>query len=154
MADSRRERILKAIAAALAQPSVTIDGVVHTKPTGLNVHRQRRRSIETDTLPATIPYLLEEAVALEEHAPVAACYRVARIRLEHRALGAPEDAAVDPLVSWGTKVLIADPTLGGLANAIEEKRLEWDGEEMDEDFAACGQDFEVEFSTPEHNPEG
>lgn len=150
---SRRERILVAVKAALEQASVTIDGVVHPKPAGLAVHRQRRRPIENDLLPATVLYLLEEDVELETFDGVTG--RTASVALEHRVSGdAPEDQLLDPLVTWGTRVLMAEPSLGGLALGVEERKLTWDGEERDEKYGACRQDFAIEYETPENDPEG
>lgn len=154
---SRRERILVAVKAALDQASVTIDGVVKNKPVGLNAHRQRRRELGEDRLPATVVYLVEEEVQLETHDDQVdgpRTLRTALVRLEHRVTGEPEDLHLDPLVTWATWVLLADPSLGGLAIAVEERKLVWDGEERDELYGACGQDFAIEYETPENDPEG
>ncbi len=74
MADTIRETIMAAIAAAL-------DGA--GKPAELTVHRFRARSLDRDDMPAMAVYHLGETVALETH-DEPSVLRTLTIRVEHR----------------------------------------------------------------------
>lgn len=141
---SVRERIMAALEAA-------VNGA--GKPAGLNVHRQRRRPIDRDKLPATVVYAIREDVRAFSTGPIRDVERRLRVRLEHRATGAPEDQVLDPYLVWGTKALKADETLGGLCREINEVLIEWDGEQADQVYAGAGQEFEVIYETTEADPE-
>lgn len=156
---SHRERILQAVVAALSAPSVTIRGAVYAKPGGLRVDRNRRRPAHEDQLPATVVFTVREATDLETHAgsfsdDAELASHVLRVGLEHRAIGEPDDQVLDPLVTWGTRALLADTTLGGLALGVEEVGIEWDGADQDHAYGSASQHFDIAYETPDDDPEG
>lgn len=130
--------------------AAALDGV--SKPTGLNVHRQRTRPIEKDGLPAQVLYLLNEDT--EERA-AGQIDRRARFAVESRvtASGESPDAALDEYLSWAVKALRADPTLGGLSSDVKERGTEWDHVELDKVFGAARTIFEVHYQTADDDPE-
>lgn len=138
MADSIREQILQAAEAAL-------DGV--GKPSGLTVHRERRRPLDRDDLPAQVVYWTEEEIQRSDHTSV---LRALRLHVEHRVLvssGIP-DAAVDPFTNWGTSALMGDAALDALIHDIEEIAItREDNDEGDAVYAGALQTFEVSYYT-------
>lgn len=156
----RRERIMEAVVAALDAPSVTIRGVEYPRPAALKAaQRGRMRPTPASHLPMTVAYTLKEVKEVAAHAgsfgdDAAAASHVLRVGLEHRAVGEPADQALNPFTTWATRALLADPSLGGLAVAVEEKGIEWDGEDEDHPYASASQIFEIEYWTPEDDPEG
>lgn len=127
------------------------------KPLGLTVHRQRTLSLDYDNLPATVVYLLHEEV---ETGPGTAIFqrkakRTARLCLEHRvnAEDRTTDTALDPLLSWATQALCADPLLGGLAHELTEVGTTWDESEQDKKYGSAKQFFDVQFFTDASDPD-
>lgn len=145
---SRRELILQAVVAALGASS---------KPTGVAVHRYRTRPLERDALPALVVYpavregAVAETITRLDHDD--ALERALRVRVEIRAEGEPPDEALDPLYVWVVKSLRADPTLGGLAQDLEEEAVSFDAAERDAVYAAAAVDFHVTYYTSEDDPE-
>ena len=141
MADTIRETIMAAIAAAL-------DGA--GKPAGLTVHRSRTRPLDRDDMPAMAVYHLGETVALETHDE--SVLRTLTIRVEHRvktlatSADAP-DKTLDPLVAWGTKGLLTNAALDALIVSIEEVEINWATFEADSLYGGAAQDFKIEYAT-------
>lgn len=138
---TRRSLILAKIAELLAGVGA---------PTGLTVHRSRTTPIDRDRLPAIVVYPVREEVETDDH--TGHQFRITTVRLEHRvevagdqpsASATPPDDVLDPLLAWGTKALLTDPTLAGLAEDTEETGLVWAFEEADLVYGAVGQDFAV-----------
>lgn len=148
---SIREQILVKIKELHSQASVTIGGTEYTKPTGLNVHRSRTRPVEKDELPASLIYALEEDPEDASHDLDTG--RKLRVLVEHRAQSEPVDTALDPLITWGNRVMMADHTLGGLAVAVRDRGIEWKAAELDKQYGVAGQLWEVEYFTAEDDPE-
>lgn len=143
---SVRELILQAAVAALNGAG---------KPAGLAVHRNRTRPFGSDQLPAIVLYPGPdpEDVVLATHD--GGVERRFTVRAECRAIaaGVPPDQATDPLTTWCTRALHEDPTFGGLAAEIEERRISWAAEETDQVFAAAAVDFLVTYYTHADDPE-
>jgi len=127
-------------------------GVV--KPTGLTVHTRRTRPLDQDSLPAAAIYSGEESIARTSHAPDV--MRDYRLIVEWRVTGSgPEDIEdeLDLLLTYGTQVLLADPTFGGLTVDVEETQIEWAAEELDKVYGAAAQVFTAKYATALANPE-
>jgi hypothetical protein len=122
------------------------------KPAAVTVHRYRARPIDAETeLPSIVIYLHKEIVDPSTLGGVAK--RRLRLRLEHRVEGEPIDAALDPLVTWGTQAMFTDPTLGGLVLRLEEVEIQWAADaEMDQELGAARQEFELTYHTDEADP--
>ncbi len=146
---SRRSAILVEIVARL-------DAV--GKPADVTVHRSRTRPIDKDALPAMVVYLLEETTESRSSGRHKARRR-SKVRVECRVAVAADDEttlpddAVDPLLSWAVRSLLADPTLGGLAIEVIEESTTWDAEESDRVYAAAAVDFTVDYITAAGDPD-
>ncbi len=138
---SVREQILQAVELALSGPG---------KPAGVSVHRYRTRPFNSDALPALVIYPAPDGERVERVTlQPSRADRTLTIRIECRliAAGEPPDTALDPLLVWVTRAIMADPTLGGLAVRTTEVRTLWDAEELDRVYAAAAVDFQIEYRT-------
>lgn len=140
---SLREQILEHVAAALRA-----DGP--GRPAGLTVHRSRHRPIDKDALPAQCVYLVREDVA---PSPDGKAARELTFAVESRATGAVPDTALDELLTWAVRQLLADATVGGICWRIEEKSTEWDAVAADKVLAAARTLFQASYHTLETDPE-
>jgi hypothetical protein len=150
---SIREQIFVLVEAALNATSISGTD----RPSGLTVHRERTRPLETDSLPATLPYA-DDDVPKPLGGQVYAAPLTERhlsLTLEHRAIGSTSvspDEALDSLIVWGTKALFADERFGGLANGVEEGRTVWSSREGDVAIAAAKQSFTIRYRTSRLDP--
>jgi hypothetical protein len=154
---SVRERLVRQVVAALGA-----DG----KPAGLTVHRQRTLPLEDDDLPATVVYVLDEALPPErqQHGSRGRqlARRALRLVLEHRAAVDPAagsgaatqavDEALDPFVTWGVRALLADPRLGGLAIGVLELETQWRVSDTDDVRGAAATLFHIDYLTAAADP--
>ncbi len=150
MADSRREVVAQAAMAALNVESVTGPyGAETTKPAGLVTHRNRIRVIaQEDGLPAIVGAFGQELVD-EEVTTLST--KTLRMVFEARALAVatPPDVALDPLVTWIVKSLMADTTLGGVVRTVREVSTEWHAKEVLEGIL-CAADVVMDFEYDTH----
>ncbi len=161
MGDSIRLRGLNAVAAALAQASVTLNvgspnEATYTKPTGLNIHRMRLRPLEHDDLPAQVVYLLDSPKP--DSRASGTLDRVMRVGVESRKVialaGDPPDDQMDELEMWCVRALMADETLGELVHQIEEAETRRDFDAKGEVFfGITAKVFEVDYQTLRNDPE-
>lgn len=145
---SIREQIIVAIVAILGAGG---------KPAGLIVHRNRTRTIESDTLPAILVYAQDDepkSWANQQYgAPLVE--RQLAVFLEYRALGAltvPIDETLDPLIVWGTRQMVANEKFGGLGNGVVEGKTLWLSKEGDQVLAAASQLWTVKYRTSRLDP--
>jgi hypothetical protein len=145
---SIREQILVALQAALAAGG---------GPAGLTVHRERTRPIEIDSLPAIVPYAEDEqpkTLGGEVYrAPLTE--RQLSIGVQCRAKGTASvspDTALDPILVWAMKTVLANETFGGLANGVEENRTVWSSREGDDPIAAATVHFTIKYRTSRLDP--
>lgn len=146
---SIREQIAVAVVAALSAAG---------RPTGLTVHRERTRPIETDALPAILVYFEDDAApkpfdGQKYRSPLVK--RSVQISLQCRAAGSqglPPDAALDPITVWATQRMFADETFGTLAIGVEEGRTEWKSREGDIPVAAATIRFSIDYRTARIDP--
>lgn len=146
---SKRDSIIAAVVTALGVASV--GGT--TKPTGLDVHRMRTRPIQADALPAMVVFWLGDEAPSPD--ATSRTMRSTRIAVECRVAhpGTNPDAALDPLLVWATKAVLADHTLGGLASEVEEGRSYPDLGDQGEAVAAAAIEFVVKYQTTWNDPE-
>lgn len=146
-----REQIIVALVAALnaAAPGSGI--------TGLTIHRERTRPIETDSLPAVLVYFDDDVPKpLGQQiyrAPLTE--RQLTLAVECRAQGSASispDAALDPLLIFVFSTVRADVTLGGLASEFEEGKTQWNSREGDVPIAAARLSFTVRYRTSRLDP--
>jgi hypothetical protein len=148
MSNSIREQIMTALAAALAAGGA---------PAGLTVHRERTRPVETDSLPAVMLYAEDEQPKPlggdAYRAPLTE--RQLSIGLQCRAKGATgvsPDQALDPILVWAMKTVLANEAFGGLANGVEENRTVWSSREGDDPVAAATVHFTIKYRTSRLDP--
>jgi hypothetical protein len=148
VAASIREGIFAALIAALSGAG---------GPAGLTVHRERTRPIELDSLPAIMIYAEDEQPkplgGQSYRAPLTE--RQLSIAVECRALGTASvspDAALDPIVVWAMKTILANEAFGGLANGVEEERTVWSSREGDLPVAAAAVHFTIKYRTSRLDP--
>jgi hypothetical protein len=151
---SIREQIVLAIVAKLSGSG---------KPSGLSVHRERTRPIQDDQLPAILVYAEDDEPkpigAQAYHSPLVERQLV--IYLEHRAEGSssvPPDAALDPLIVWSTKTMVANEKFvsnsypDGLGNGVVELKTAWLSREGDKRIAAASTQWIVKYRTSRLDP--
>jgi hypothetical protein len=154
MPNSIRELILTAIVTNLATGS----GI-----TNLTVHRMRTRPIEDDQLPAILVYTEDD-----EPKPLAGqtfqaplVERQLVIFLEYRALASitsPPDQALDPLIVWGSKTMVANEKFvslaypDGLGMGVVEGKTAWMSKEGDKVLAAASTQWIVKYRTSRLDP--
>jgi len=123
------------------------------KPTGLNVHRMRTRSLKKDDLPAAIVYF--DRAQTENRASQLIDRRetfVIELRVQGSQGTAPDDS-IDPYYVWAVKALMADETLGGLAHRIDEVGFEVAAVEEDKIYVAGALEILVYYQTRRTDPE-
>lgn len=148
MANSIREQIMAALITALSGAG---------GPAGLSVHRERTRPIEIDSLPAIMIYAEDDTPKplADQHYRAPLTERQMSIAVECRAIGSvgvSPDAALDPIVVWAAKTILANETFGGLANGVEEERTVWSSREGDIPVAAAAVHFTIKYRTSRLDP--
>ncbi|MGE0456408.1 MAG: hypothetical protein AB7I13_00330 [Vicinamibacterales bacterium] len=145
---SKRDGIVAAAVTALGVASV--GGT--TKPTGLTVHRQRKRPLSQDQLPAIV---LWQSIEPRDYDATDKVDRVLNLHVECRVRheGTSGDEALDPLLVWAEKVLMADITLGGRCAEILAQETSWDLDDPDAPIARAAIRFEVKYQTKNNDPE-
>jgi len=151
---SIREQILAAIVTNLAASGA---------PAGLTVHRMRARPIEDDQLPAILVYSEDDEPkplgGQVFQAPLVERQLV--IYLEYRAAGSltvSPDAALDPLIVWGTQTMVANEKIvsttypDGLAMGVVELKTAWMTKEGDKILAAASTQWLVKYRTSRSDP--
>jgi hypothetical protein len=126
-------------------------------PAGLTVHRERTRAIEFDSLPAIMFYAEDEQPKnlgnQNYRAPLTE--RQLSIGVQSRAkgsIGVSPDEALDPVLVWAMKTVMANETFGGLANGVEEDRTVWSSREGDDPIAAATVHFTIKYRTSRLDP--
>lgn len=122
------------------------------KPAGLTVERFRLAGLRPSSLPHTLLRPNGETVQRRnpENLRGVSVERRLTLRLEHRvevAYGQTVEEALDALTTWGTKALLSDPRLGGLAVDISEESISWEGDDAEADFGLATQDFTIRYTT-------
>jgi len=148
MPSSIREQIAAALIAALQGSS----GI-----TGLTIHRERTRPIETDSLPAILVYFEDDAPQPFDKQKFRSPFfeRSLAVALQCRAQGSQSlspDAALDPVLVWAVTGGFVDETFGGLALGAEELRTEWKSREADIAVAAATLHFSIRYRTTRLDP--
>jgi hypothetical protein len=150
MSASIREQIITALVAALSAGG-------GGSPSGLTVHRERTRPIETDSLPAIMVYFDDDVpkplAGQTYRAPLTE--RQLSLALEARAAGSASlspDEALDPVLVWAAQAIRADETFGGLASGVEEGRTVWASKEGDTLVAAAKWNVTIKYRTSRLDP--
>ena len=129
------------------------------KPTGLTVEILRLQNLETVGLPHSILRPTGETVELANpdslRCPVVV--RDLRVAVDCRvgvAEGQTVEDALDALLVWVTKAILADPRLGALAIHTEENGTDWAGEDSaDGTLALATINFTVRYRTKTNDQE-
>jgi hypothetical protein len=145
---SIREQIMVALVAALGTGS----GI-----SGLTVHRERTRPIEIDSLPAIMVYADDDVPKPLSQQTYAAplTERQFSLALECRAKGSSSvspDEALDPVLVWAAKTVLANERFAGLANGAEEGRTVWASREGDVPVASAKLSFTIRYRTSRLDP--
>jgi len=126
-------------------------------PSGLTVHRERHRPIETDQLDAILVYAEDDApkplAGITYQAPLTE--RQMTLVLEYRAkvpAGTTDDEALDPLIVWGQQQILENEKFGGLASGVDEGRTVWLTREAETTVAAAAGHFTVKYRTARADP--
>lgn len=129
------------------------------KPAALTVARFPVSNIEEASLPHVAVVPGRESVDRPSDKMRAYPVRERRltVRVECRAkasgISQGPDEALDPLVAWTTKALLADATLGSLALECEESEISWQGDESDHRFGLAIVSFVVRYKTNSQDQE-
>lgn len=152
MSTIREQIVAAAIAVLTTDPG---DGGP-TKPSGLNIHRERTRAIEVDTLPAVLVYFEDDEpkpIGSQREAPLTERSMV--LAAESRAAGSPTvgpDEALDPVYLWTVYRLLKNERFGGLANGIEEGKTKWYSKEGNVALASATTYFRIRYRTSRTDP--
>jgi len=143
-----REQIVQAIVAALNTDRP--DGIPETV-------RTREESPEPDQLPMLTFYQGDDDVAPahksepgtgRRHGAVVKRMLVGKLDALGKAGAVPADAAVDPLLAWGTKAIAGAGRLGGLANERpHEVKTEFSYERSDFNYCRATMTWHIEYQT-------
>jgi hypothetical protein len=145
---SIREQIVVLLVAALAGSG---------KPAGLTVHRERTRPIEIDSLPAILIYADDDVPKTLSQQTYAAplTERQLSLALECRAQGSSgvsPDEALDPVLVWAAKTVLANERFGGLASGVDEGRTVWSSREGDVPVASAKLSLTIRYRTSRLDP--
>lgn len=148
---SIREQIVIALMAALNA------GVSGSGITGLTIHRERTRPIEIDSLPAILVYADDDVPAPLASQVYSAplTERKLSLAVECRAQGTSSvspDAALDPVLIYAAKTVLANERFGGLASGVEEGKTMWASREGDVPVASARLSFTVRYRTSRLDP--
>lgn len=118
------------------------------KPVGLTVLRRQVRPFEAEQFPAVEVSSVSDLQDVEE-SDNELVTRELTLALTYLVEADREDpeAALEPLVAWGTSQLLQDPLLGGLTITIEEAGTEWFADEREHLFAAARVEYELTYTT-------
>lgn len=154
MADSQRELILKAVAAALAVAQVDWHSEITTKPADLNVHRHYTRMGQNADFPDITVYYAGEPEPDEDATDGAKHGMLVRLRCRAKAAaGVSGDEALDPVLTWAEIALLSEPTLGGLAADIRPPAADaLSARELTETYAETHLQFEITHFTKWGDP--
>lgn len=156
---SRRALVVDAIYTAVNAASVSnaLLGATYTQPVGVTVHRSKTVPIEADQLPAMVVYRVAEEIIGRDGPRGHKVKRGLRVRVECRvgtaADGETLEDALDPLTSWAVQAVMADPTLGGVSDSVQEVSTEWATADANKVYGAAAVDFLVPFITAAGNPD-
>jgi len=125
--------------------------------TGLTIHRERTRQIETDSLPAILVYADDDIPNTLGSQTYAAplTERKLTLAVECRAQGSDgvsPDETLDPILVYAAKTVLANEKFGGLANGVEEGKTQWNSREGDVPVAAARLSFTVRYRTSRLDP--
>lgn len=141
MANSVRETIIATVVSTLS---------AGTPPATVSRSNQFQRNDANASLPAIVVYPLEEKVLEQTFETV---YKVLTVAVECQVKGAPPiDQAIDPLFQWAIQKLLADDTLGGLAEWIQEASTLWNFDSVDEDVCGARITFDIRYSSNRKDP--
>lgn len=124
-------------------------------PAGLVITRFKLTPTATD-LPAIAVYPGPEQsnrVFNQRRGPLS--WHYVTLRLELRAMataGQTADQALDPLYVWAVQRLMADESLGGLSDFLDEASYNPDAELLDKRYALAVLDFTVTYHTRAADP--
>jgi hypothetical protein len=150
MSTSIREQIMVLLVAALNAGGAG-------SPVGLTVHRERTRPIEIDSLPAILIYADDDVPKTLGQQVYAAplTERQFSLALECRAQGTTgisPDEALDPVLVWAAKTVLANERFTGLASGVEEGRTVWSSREGDVPVASAKLSFTIRYRTSRLDP--
>jgi hypothetical protein len=146
---SIREQIVVALIAALNAGAGSV--------TGLTIHRERTRPIEIDSLPAILVYAdddVPQTLASQTYASPLTVRQLS-LAMECRAQGTSSispDEALDPVLVYAAKTVLASERFGGLASGVEEGKTVWASREGDVPVASARLNFTVRYRTSRLDP--
>lgn len=151
MPDARELLIVNALEDALSQPTAQ----TVSRPAGLKVHRMRQRPALQDDLPSAVLFLLGHEGDPVEDATGILLQRLL-IGIETRILlqaGIPADDQLSEVMTWIYLAVMADESLGGLAQMIFPKEMgEHVLEEAELPLAKGAQVFRIQYQHARNDP--
>jgi hypothetical protein len=140
MAASVRDQVIAAVVAALNAPA--------DKP--CLTYRTRVAAFSAAELPAMVVYPVTEDITRASQNVVK---RDLSLRVEVHVEGEPpQDAAIDPLLSYVVKTLYADPTLDGLIKFLGEDKVQWSFDPSDVGSSFAALDLQVVYTSATTDP--
>jgi hypothetical protein len=138
-----RKQIVEAVRAALGGPG---------KPTGLTVVSRSAPPSEEDQLPrVAVARVREEVEKKHDRYPVVE--RRLTVRLDFWVGGDEPEDDLEPLLAWGTTVMLTDPSWSKLAIDTNEQSTEWDVEQADSPFGRASAEYVIRYVTKTGNQE-
>jgi hypothetical protein len=156
---SRRSLVVDAVYNAVNASTATnaLLGATYTKPVGVTVHRSKTVPIEADALPAMVVYRVAEEILSRDGPRGHKVKRGLRVRIECRvgttADGETLEDALDPQTSWAVQAVMADPTLGGVTDYVQEVSTDWAVADANKVYGAAAVDFLIPYITAAGNPD-
>ena len=126
-------------------------------PDGLQVHRERTRPIESESLPALVVYCEDEEPTTTDRQTFRSPFveRSLHVIVEARAkvIGSSSpDQTLDPLLVWTSTQIMQNETIGGLAIGAIEGKTNWLSKEADVVIAAAIANYHIRYRTARTDP--
>ena len=122
------------------------------KPVGLTVHRYRLRPLTRDQLPAVAVYLLTQRTTRVAHRASNLEKSELMVGLQFRVESDTPDMTLEPHLVWAEQALVADRTLGGIADDVQLRSIDWGGEAKDGQYGIALMQFVIQVDARVGDP--
>ena len=127
------------------------------KPVGLTVYRTHAAVLADANLPALVLSRVQEETARGDGPRGYKARRHLSVKVDCFVAtatdGETSEDALDPLTSWAVQAVMADPTLGGLANNTQEAATQWTTSDTNKVYAHAWVGFVIDYITAAGNPD-
>lgn len=128
-----------------------------SKPVGLTVYRTRGAPLADANLPAVVLSRVQEETSRGDGPFGYKARRHFTVRVDCFVAtstdGEPSEDALDPITSWVVQAVMADPSLGNLANNTQEAATSWTLSDTNSVHAHAWVAFQIDYITAAGNPD-